>query len=235
MRILVFGIHPDDVELSCGGTVAVQTAAGHEVTIVDLSRGESSSNGTPEERAQEATRAAAMLGCRERLNLGLPDAGIQSEDGDQQLRVVEVIRKFRPELALIPFSDDPHPDHRSGGMLLERALYLAGIHGYDAGAAAWKTPMALVYSGRRQVRSDVVVDVTAVYASKRDAIAAHATQFGTRADRRPTPLNAPGFLAVIEARDRTVGHSIGVEFGEAFQALHPIAVTDLGGLAGRKV
>jgi bacillithiol biosynthesis deacetylase BshB1 len=235
MRIVVFGIHPDDVELSCGGTMAVQVASGHEVTIVDLSRGESSSNGTPEERAGEAARAAVVLGCRERLNLGLPDAGIQSEDGNQQRRVVEVIRRIRPEFALIPFSDDPHPDHRSGGMLLERALYLAGIHGYDPGAGAWKTPMALVYSGRRQVRPDVVVDVTAVYATKRDAIAAHTTQFGAGAERRPTPLNAPGFLAVIEARDRTVGHSIGVEYGEAFQCLHPIAATDLGGLAGRKV
>lgn len=228
MRMLVFGIHPDDVELGCGGTVAVHTRAGHDVVVADLTRGESSSNGTPDERAAEAAAAAAILGCRERRNLAIPDVGVRSEDPDQQRAVVDVIRDLRPDVVLVPFSDDPHPDHASGGTLIERALYLAGIHGYNPSGRAWKTPVALVYSGRREVRRDLVVDVSAVYDVKRRAIAAHASQFGAREGSRATALNAPEFLSVVEARDRSVGHAVGAAYGEAFRALGPLRVGDLG-------
>lgn len=228
MRILAFGIHPDDVELGCGGTLAVHARAGHDVVIADLSRGESSSNGTPDERAAEAAAAAAILGCRERVNLGIPDAGVQSENPDQQRAVVETIRTVRPDVALIPFADDPHPDHASGGVLIERALYFAGIHGYDAEGEAWKTPLALVYSGRREVRPDLVVDITDVHDVKRRAIEAHASQFGARDGARSTPINAPGFLSVIEARDRRLGQMIAATYGEAFHALAPLRVSDVG-------
>jgi bacillithiol biosynthesis deacetylase BshB1 len=226
MRLLAFGIHPDDVELGCGGTVAVHARAGHEVTVADLTRGESSSNGTPEERAREAERAAQILGCRERLNVGLPDAAVRSEDPDQARSVVEVIRSVRPNVVLVPNADDPHPDHASGGALVARSLYLAGIHGFDRSAPAWKVPAALVYSGRRQVRPDVVVDVTGVYDVKRRAIEAHASQFAAQEEALPTPLNAPGFLSVVEARDRHVGYLAGVEYGEAFQLVEPACVSD---------
>lgn len=230
MRVLAIGIHPDDVELGCGGTVAVQTAAGHDVVIADLTRGESSSNGTPEARAREAARAAEILGARERVNVGLPDAGVRSEDPEQTRRVVDLIRRVRPRVVLIPYSNDPHPDHYSGGLLVERALYLAAVHGYGAPDSAWKTPIALVYSGRREVRPDVVVDVTAVFETRRAAIDAHATQFGRDATAKPTPLNAPGFQDVVEARCRIVGHLIGVTWGEAFQTARPVPARDLAAL-----
>ncbi len=212
--------------------MVVHTTLGHDVTLVDLTRGESSSNGTPEERAREADEAARILGCDRRLNVGLPDAGIQSESPEQQRRVVEVIRSARPDIALIPYKDDPHPDHASGGALVERALYLAGIHGYVAGEdAAWKTPLALAYSGRREVRADVVVDTSRVHEARQRAIESHATQFGDREGARPTPLNAPDFLAVVEARDRRHGHLIGVRFGEAFQSAGPLPLANLETLA----
>jgi len=228
MRLLVFGIHPDDVELGCGGTVAVHSRAGHDVVLADLTRGESSSNGTAEERAREAQDAAAMLGCRERRNLTLPDAGVRADDPEQQRAVVQSIRDVRPDVVLLPFGDDPHPDHASGAALVERALYFAGIHGYRTAAPAWKVPAALVYSGRRVVRPDVVVDITAVQEVKMRAIRAHATQFGGGEGRVATPLNDPDFLEVVVARDRTHGALVGVRYGEAFHARSPVPLSDFG-------
>lgn len=236
MNVLVFGIHPDDIELGCGGTVAVCTRAGYRVTLVDLSRGESSSNGTVDGRASEASTAAGILGSESRVNLGLPDAGIHSEDPEQQRTVVSAIRKYRPQVVLIPFAHDPHPDHASGGVLIERALYLAGVHGYPVpdDLPAWKTPTTLTYSGRDQVRPDVVVDITAVRDIKQRAIEAHASQFGGGDGALPTPLNAPDFLAAVEARDRAVGQLAGVRFGEAFQSARPVVVQDFGVFASRE-
>jgi len=234
MRVLVFGIHPDDVELGCGGTAAVCAARGEEVTIVDITRGESSSNGTPEERAAEAGVAAECLGARVRENLEIPDAGVQSEDPAQQQAVAGCIRRYRPDVVLVPNPDDPHPDHASGGVLITRALYLAGIRGYATagGQEPWKPSAVLLYSGRREVRPDVVVDITERFDTKRAAIDAHATQFGRSPGAAQTPLNAPDFLAAVEARDRVAGLRIGVRFGEAFQLVSPLGLSDLSVFLG---
>lgn len=236
MKLLAFGIHPDDVELGCGGTIALSAHHGHEVTIVDLTRGESSSNGTPEERAREAEAAARILGCGERRNLGLPDAGVRSEDPEQRLAVVRAIRTVRPRVVLVPNGDDPHPDHACGARLVEHALYLAGIHGYDRGGSeAWRVERWLAYSGRRPVRADVVVDITPVYEAKRRAIAAHRTQFEASEGSVATPLNVPDFLSVVEARDSVHGRMIGVRWGEAYQSPRPVGLGDLGLIAPEDV
>lgn len=228
MRLLVFGIHPDDIELGCGGTVAAHARLGHDVVLADLTRGEASSNGTPEERAREAAEAAGILGCRERRNLSIPDAGVRADDPDQQRTVVDAIRDVRPDIVVLPFGDDPHPDHASGASLVERAMYLSGIHGYPSAGPAWKAVAGLVYSGRRVVRPDIVVDTTGVQEVKMRAIRAHATQFGRRDGMVATPLNAPGFLSAVDARDRTHGLLIGVTYGEAFQTLAPVPLADFG-------
>ncbi|MDH3197859.1 MAG: bacillithiol biosynthesis deacetylase BshB1 [Candidatus Krumholzibacteria bacterium] len=221
---MAIGIHPDDVELGCGGTVALCARRGYEVVIVDLTRGESASNGTPEERAAEASEAARILGAR-RYTLDLPDAAVRAEDPEQTRAVVRALRERRPEVVLAPNDDDPHPDHASGGRLVQRALYLAGVHGYASGegaAGAWRVPRVLVYSGRREVRPDLVVDTSDTFDLKLKAIAAHRTQFAAEGGRRPTRLNAPGFLAVVEARDRIHGFAVGARHGEGFALLSPI-------------
>ena len=229
MKIVVFGIHPDDVELGCGGTVALFTGRGHDVVLVDLTRGESSSNGTPEERAAEAVEAARILGCEERLNLDLPDTGLNSQDADQQRATVAAIRSHRPDLVILPSKDDPHPDHASGGELIERAMYLAGIHGYhadDGGGSSWTPRNGLVYPGRTELEPDVVVDVSDTFDTKMNAIKAHRTQFATFDGAKETPLNRPGFLDVVEARAVGAGYRIGVRYGEPYKLLKPIAVGD---------
>lgn len=228
MRILVFGIHPDDVELGCGGTVALLAARGHEVILVDLTRGESASNGTPQQRADESAEAARILGCKERLNLGLPDTGLSSEDADQQRATAAAIRRHRPDLVIVPSKDDPHPDHASGGVLIERALYFSGIHGYATGEGGphWKVGNGMIYPGRRDLEPDIVVDISGTFDTKMASIKAHRTQFAVFEGARETPLNRPGFLGAVEARATAAGHRVGVRYGEPFKLLNPVAVQD---------
>ena len=228
MRVVAFGIHPDDVELGCGGTVVLAARLGHDVTVVDLSRGTSSSNGTPEERASEAAEAARIMGVKGRVNLDLPDTRIQSESDEQTEVVVACLRNERPDLVLVPSGDDPHPDHAAGGRLMDRALYFSGVHGYGRSQAAWRVPHVLVYPGRNDCEPHVVVDVTAVHELKMKAILAHKSQFISGEHRKATMLNSPDFIALIEARSKAHGRRIGALFGEPFRMSRPIALSDFG-------
>ena len=226
MKILALGIHPDDDEVGCGGTIVLAARSGHDVTVVDLSPGGSSSNGSLEDRAKEAAEAARIMGVSRRYNLGLPDTRIQSENDEQAGVIVACIRKERPSLVLVPSSDDPHPDHSAGGRLVERAVYLAAVHGYARGEVAWRAAHVLVYPGRTDFDPDVVFDVSSTHDVKLKSILAHATQFRPGEGRAPTPLNSPGFLGVVEARARTHGRRIGVLFGEGFRSPRPIGLAD---------
>jgi bacillithiol biosynthesis deacetylase BshB1 len=226
MNILTLAIHPDDIELGCGGTVALAALQGHQVTLVDLSPGESSSNGTPEERTAEARKAAAILGAKQRLNVGLPDCAIQSEDPGQTRAVVDIIRSVRPDLVLIPHKEDPHPDHASGGALIERAIYLAGIQGYAAGSEACSVRSGLVYMGRLDFEPDFIVDITPTFSMKMDAVRAHRSQFIRDEGRNPTSINSPDFLQFLEARSSSYGYRAGARYGEPFLSWRPVALKD---------
>jgi bacillithiol biosynthesis deacetylase BshB1 len=226
MRILVFGIHPDDVELGCGGSVALAARQSHEITIVDLSSGESSSNGTPQERAREALEASKVLGVNERLNLGFPDTAIRSEDLSQTRAVVDCIRRIKPGILFLPDRRDPHPDHASGGLLLERAVYLSGVHGFETGTDAWSVGAVLIYMGRTEFDPHFIVDITSTYSVKIQAIRAFRSQFIAEEARRPTPINSPDFLPFLEARSRLYGHRIGARYGEPLQTLKPTALRE---------
>jgi bacillithiol biosynthesis deacetylase BshB1 len=226
MKILIFGIHPDDIELGCGGAVALAAQQGHELILADLTPGDASSNGTPEERAGEAKRAAEILGAGQRINLGLPDSAIQSEDPDQTRTVVDSIRRARPDLIFLPHKKDPHPDHASGGALIERAIYLAGIHGYETGSEACSVRKGLIYMARLELEPDLIVDITSTYSLKVQAIQAHQTQFVLQEGRKPTPINSPDFLPHLQARSRSYGYRIGAKYGEPFQLLKPATLKD---------
>ncbi len=231
MRVLAIGIHPDDVEIGCGGTVALLARRGDEVTILDLTRGEASTNGTPEQRAGEAAEAARILAVKRRVNVALPDTGLRSEEPEQVRAIVRVIRAARPHVVLVPNADDPHPDHMAGALLSRHAIFLANVNGYATEEGGkrqerWRVARSLVYVGRRDVRPDVVVDVTPVHEVKFASIRAHASQVGGGEGALATPLTDPRFLSVIEARDRLAGRKVGATFGEAFELVAPIALTD---------
>jgi bacillithiol biosynthesis deacetylase BshB1 len=235
MRVMAIGIHPDDVEINCGGTVALLAARGDEVTVVDLTRGEASTNGTPEERAREAEQATAILGAARRVNASLPDTGVRSDDGEQRRTLVAIVRAHRPHVVLVPHADDPHPDHAQGGTLARHAIFLANVDGYltsggGSRQARWRVARTLVYSGRKEVWPDLVVDVTAVYEKKRAAILAHTSQVGSSG--LATPLTDPNFLSAVEARDRVAGRRIQATFGEAFELVAPIALGGFDALVG---
>ncbi len=232
--ILAVGAHPDDVEIGMGGTVAAHTAAGHEVTILDLTRGELSTNGTARERAAEALEAAAILGAA-REDLGLPDLGF-AVDGESVRALVDVIRRLRPAIVLGPYWEDRHPDHVRCSRLVTEAAFAAGVAKFAPGRAAHRPPLTAYYFINTEAVPSFVIDVSAHYERKLAALAAHRTQF----DRSPghsrgTPLNDPNFLSFVQSRDRLFGAKTGVTFAEGFvcRGLQRIAsLTDLTGPAG---
>ncbi len=224
--VLAFGAHPDDVELFCGGVVARLVELSRSVGVVDLSRGELASRGSPEERAREAEAASAVLGLRFRENLGLPDGHIQSgaeaePRADSQLaRVVEVLRRRRPELVLCPWLEERHPDHAAAGALVTRAVFFAGV-----GKLATAPPserfvprQLLYYPMRYRTRPSFVVDTSSVFARKLEAIRCYQSQLDRKPHEPATLIGSSQALAAIEARDRYYGSMLGVSFGEPLRS-----------------
>lgn len=223
--LLAIGPHPDDVELSCGGWLALAHQRGQQVVIVDLSQGERATNGTPAERSAEAQWAAERLGVAARLNLGLPDCEIDDHDPQQIQAVVASIRSYRPALLLAPWTAARHPDHAAAGALAKRAGFLAGVANFHPELGdPWRLSRLIHYPQRQDATPDFVVDVTAVIAEKRAAIACHASQFGARPVE--TLINNPLGLGAFETRDRYWGASIGVEFGEPYILGAPVPLQD---------
>lgn len=232
--ILAFAPHPDDAELGAGGTLARHAAVGYRVGVIDLTRGEMANNGTPEERLKEASEAAKILGLAIRDNLGLPDLGLQVSR-EQVDRLVEAIRRYRPAVVLAPYWADHHPDHRATAHLVDRACFLSGLFRYPSPGVPHR-PRRLVYYfvGALPVEPSFIVDVTSHYSLKTASLLAHRSQFappGTPLEEggvtRPGPLNAPGFLHLIESRDRYLGSLVGGIFGEGFYTRDRISVDDL--------
>jgi len=225
--LLVFGAHPDDIELSCGGLVALAATRGQSVQLVDLTRGELATNGTPEVRAVEAAAAAEVLGVT-RCNLGLPDGGLRPTDEGQLREVVAVIRRWRPRLALGPLADARHPDHAAAAELVSQGCFWAGVRRKWPHLGAAHRPNHLWrYGQRHDPGPDFVVDISAVVDAKRRAIACYASQFsGSSADVRATLINGPLGVGAFEVRDRYWGASIGVEHGEPYVLNGPVPLPD---------
>lgn len=231
--VLAIGPHPDDIELSAGGTVSGLSAAGRSVVLVDLTRGERATRGSEERRRTEAEEAATALGAAGRECLELPDGGVSSRDEAQLHAVVEAVRRHRPRLVITLHWLDDHPDHIEGGELVRRACYLAGLRNYPRPDQPPHRPQRLLFAmGRRTFAPSLVVDVTAGYGHKRAALAAYRSQFTRDADDPlVTPISEPEFLSTVEARDRHYGSLIGATFGEPFYQIGPVAVSDPGALA----
>ena len=222
---LFFGAHPDDVELTSGGLAARLAAHGHAVGIVDLTRGEAGSRGTPEVRAREAAEAARSLGVAERSTLGLPDLGLDRCHPEQLRAVVECLRARRPRLVVAPDRHDAHPDHVEASALVARACYLSGLARFAA-AGERHRPERLMFALYRSTRAPhLVVDISGVWERRVAALAAHASQMGS-GEGPATYLTDPGFLSEVEARARVLGASIGVRYGEGYRTRGPLAVTD---------
>lgn len=220
--LLVFGPHPDDIEIGLGGTVARHVALGFTVGLCDLTAGEMGSNGTVEERMNEAAAAANVLGCRWRENLRWPDRRI-GKDPVHLEHAVAFLRRHRPRVIAVPYWSDRHPDHVAASAVLTEAAFNSGLRRYPAEGEPWRPEWICYYFLNQAATPSFVVDVTEYYDRKREALECHASQFGTSArDTMGTRLNTPLFRQMIESRDAQFGALAGVAWAEGVVVREPI-------------
>ena len=221
LDILAIGAHPDDVEISCGATLAKEVAAGKKVGILDLTRGELGTRGSAEIRDQEATDAAKILGVVVRENIALAD-GFFVNDKASQLKVIEIIRKYQPEMVLCNAVDDRHIDHGKCEKLASDACFLSGLVKIETevdgkNQEKWRPKTVYHYIQWKNLEPDVVVDVSGFMETKRKAVFAYASQFfNPNSGEGDTPISSETFKDSITYRNRDLGRLIGVDYGEGF-------------------
>ena len=220
--LLVFGPHPDDIEIGLGGTVALHTAAGHSVGLCDLTEAELSSNGTREQRREEAAAAARVLGARWRENLQWPDGGI-AETPEMIRSAVDMIRRHRPRTVAIPYWDDRHPDHVAASRVLRVAAFRSGLRRYVTDSDPWRPDWVCYYFINDAAPPSFVVDVSAHYQRKRDALDCYRSQFAPAEDGAvATRLTDATFRQLVESRDAQFGALAGVAFAEGLVVREPV-------------
>jgi bacillithiol biosynthesis deacetylase BshB1 len=236
LDIIFFGAHPDDVELAVGGTAAKCVKDGLRVGIVDLTSGEMGTRGTAKTRQREAQAAAKLLGAAFRQQLDFKDGNLQT-GREQELELIELMRRWRPRLVVCPYPDDRHPDHTRTGRLVTDSWFYAGLKALETGLPAHRPQMVLYYLQNYMVTPSFVVDVTKSWKTKMRAVAAFKSQFHDPKSKEPaTFISDPKFLGMIEARGRHFGALIGAEYGEAFVTKQPPRVDDLiAAYSGREV
>ncbi|MHB1276952.1 MAG: bacillithiol biosynthesis deacetylase BshB1 [Bacteroidia bacterium] len=219
--LLAFAAHPDDVELTSCGTLMRHKALGYSIGIVDLTAGQLGTRGTATSRAEEAAAASKILGLDIRENLGMED-GFFVNDKAHQIRVIEAIRAYQPEVVFCNAIRDRHIDHGKGSALVSEACFLSGLAKVATSREGkkqkpWRPKAVYHYIQDRYIEPDFVVDITDFFARKKEAILAYKTQFYTGdSDLPETPISSKDFLDFLEGRAREFGRSIGVKFAEGF-------------------
>jgi bacillithiol biosynthesis deacetylase BshB1 len=228
VEVLAIAAHRDDVELTCAGTLLRAADAGHRTAILDLTAGESATRGSAELRAQEAERAAAILGVAERRNAGLPDAHLRNTEETRRI-VVEQIRHFAPRVVILPFAVGRHPDHRIASELGRDACFLAGLAKYDASGTPHRPFKVLYALSYREdpVKPTFVVDISAQFERKLAAIRCYASQFdGAKAAGEIFPTGQD-LYSLVETQNAHYGSLIRVRYGEPYFTLETMAVDDV--------
>ena len=221
LDLLAFGVHPDDVELSCSGVLLVEKNNGKKTGIVDLTEGELGTRGTAETRYLEAADAARILGVDIRENLQLADGFFKNDEAHQR-KVIQVIRKYKPEIVICNSPEDRHPDHGRSSSLVSDASFLSGLVKIETtdngiGQEPWRPKYVLHYIQDRYLKPDFVVDISAVFEKKIEAIKAYKTQFyNPGIDGPETYISTPDFLDSVIYRYKMFGKMIGVKYAEGF-------------------
>jgi len=232
LNILAFGAHPDDVELSCSGTIISYIKNGKTAGIVDLTAGEMGSRGTAAIRAAEAQAASTILGCSIRENLGMAD-GFLEVNTTTILQVVTIIRKYQPDIILCNAPEDRHPDHGKASKLVEEAAFLSGLIKIETtvdGVAqkAWRPIIVFKYIQDRWLTPDLVVDITPYWEQRMESIKAHSSQFFDPNSSEPaTYIASKNFFDSIESRSREMGRSAQFKYAEGFICSRVIGVKSL--------
>lgn len=231
--VLAFGAHPDDIELTVGGTLSKIARAGHRAVAVDLTQGESGTRGTASLRLRESEKAARVLGLAGRDNLGMPDAGLELTLENRRA-VAAAICAWRPEIILAPWVEDLHPDHATAGQIVRAAMFDARLKKLAGPEGPWFTRMLLHYPCRQYYAPTFVVDVTSEYPRKRKAFQAHRSQMGGKGKKEFRPAQVPDPFVMVETRDRHNGSLIGVEYGEGLLSATAVPLECLSILSGGK-
>jgi bacillithiol biosynthesis deacetylase BshB1 len=234
--IIFFGAHPDDLELSCGGTAAKLVKDGLRVGLVDLTRGEMGTRGTPQTRKREAQNAAKVLGATFRTQLDFGDGNLRT-GREEELQIIALLRQWQPKLVVAPWPDDRHPDHTRAGRVVTEASFYSGLKSLKTDLPEHRPQTVLYYLQNYMVPPSFVVDVTATWKTKMRSVAAYKSQFYDPKSKEPkTFISDPKFLEMIEARGKHFGALIGVAYGEAFVTKQPPKIDDvIGAYAGREV
>ncbi len=232
---IFFAAHADDVELSCGGTI-VRIGKSGRTGIVDLTRGEMGTRGTPAMRRRESRNSARILGARFREQLDLGDGGLRTGRAEE-LQIIDVVRRWRPTLVFAPWPDDRHPDHTRAGRIVAEASFYAGLRKLETGLPAHRPQAIIYYLQNYMVPPSFVVDVSDTWNTKMRAIHAYKSQFFNPKSTEPLTFIAQDkFLQMIEARGHHFGALIGARYGEAFVTKQPPRIDDVfSAYRGREV
>lgn len=235
LDILAFGAHPDDVELSCSGTIAKEISLGKKVGIVDLTRGELGTRGSAEIRDIEAANAAKILGVQVRENLNMRD-GFFVNDEKHQLEIIKMIRKYKPEIVLCNAIDDRHIDHPKGSRLVSDACFLSGLRRIETqlngiNQEAWRPKVVYHYIQWKVLEPDFVVDITGFMDIKEQSILAYSSQFYDPNSKEPeSPISSKNFLDSVRYRANDLGRIVGVESAEGYTVERYLTVNSLSDL-----
>lgn len=232
LDILAIGVHPDDVELSCSGTILKHIALGKKCGIVDLTSGELGTRGSGELRLVEAANAAKILGVSVRDNLGMAD-GFFKNDKEHQLEIIKKIREYQPEIILCNAASDRHPDHGRASALVSEACFYSGLMRIETqlnsvNQKAWRPKAVYHYIQDRQLKPDFVVDITAFVEKKMEAIQAFKSQFYNPDSTEPeSPISMKNFHDVVKGKMTVFGRDAGFEYAEGFTVERTIGVENL--------
>ena len=227
LDVLAFGAHRDDIELTCAGTMIKLVDQGYKTGIVDLTAGEMGTRGSAEEREREAQESAKILQVQCRENLGIPDAHIETNT-ENKLKIIAVIRRYRPRIVLLPYWEDRHPDHANAGRLIAEAAFVAGLSKLDTGQAAHRPEKLIYYMCHYEFQPSFIVDVTDQHERKMAAVRCFGSQiYNPNYPGEQTLISSPEYLESIETRSRYYGWHIRKKYGEPFLTRDALEVRDI--------
>lgn len=234
LDLLVIAVHPDDAELGCSGTILKSIAAGKSVGIVDLTQGELGTRGTPQSRKEEAAEASRLMGISVRENLKMRD-GFFRNDEENQLKIIEVIRKYQPEIVISNALSDRHPDHGRASSLVNDAVFLSGLRRIETfldgePQLPHRPRLLLQFIQDHYIKPDIVVDISDFWEQKVKVIQTFKSQFFNpeyREDEPQTYISRPEFLQVIQSRAMEFGKDIQARYAEGFTCRRQLGVNDL--------
>lgn len=234
LDILAFAAHPDDIELSCSGTLALQQSLGNKIGVIDLTLGELGTRGSVEIRKKEAEQASEILKLSSRESLGMPD-GFFDMSKENILAIAKSIRKYKPEIVLANAVSDRHPDHGRAAKLVQESCFYSGLEKIQLSdgqeLTPWRPKVVYHYIQSNYINPDIIVDISDFWDNKVEAIRAFKSQFyDPKSTEAETYISNPGFLEFLESRARMWGQAIGVKYGEGFTVEREPGVRDLNDL-----